>query len=349
MQRNKRSLTPILHTIFLASPLFFASCGVMEQALNSAISNPSQEQAWVEPEFIEDFYETEIVAQNSAPVLAESKPRSEVRERSEEESFAARELFYNLDEIAGINNIGGGDEAVSEEVAAMEGEFTIDPADIAVSEQFNPAALTGKILVDVLMEDATCYTFPLKERRVNSNFGWRRGRVHAGIDLDLETGDAVFAAFDGTVKEAEYANGYGNLIVLQHDNGLQTYYAHLSKIKVEPGQRVNSGDEIGLGGSTGRSTGPHLHFEVRYHGAYMDPSNLIDFTTGELKSNTLVIEKNTFKMKNDVATAKYHTVKSGDTLGRIAKRYGTSVSKICKLNGISANKVIRPGQKLRVR
>jgi murein DD-endopeptidase MepM/ murein hydrolase activator NlpD len=204
-------------------------------------------------------------------------------------------------------------------------------------------------MVDVLMDDVSCYTFPLDGLRINSNFGYRRGRPHTGIDLDLETGDNVYAAFDGIVMGASYSKGYGNLVVLQHANGLQTYYAHLSKIKVEEGQKLESGELLGLGGSTGRSTGPHLHFEVRYQGAYMDPSNLIDFKTGELKSEILTLEKKSFQMQNDVKTAKYHTVRKGDTLGRIAQNYGTSVSRICKLNGISSTKVIRPGQKIRVR
>ena len=89
-------------------------------------------------------------------------------------------------------------------------------------------------------------------------------RFHSGIDLDLEVGDNVEASFDGIVKRADYVSGYGNLVVLKHFNGLETYYAHLSKILVTIGDTLEAGDKLGLGGSTGRSTGPHLHYEIRY-------------------------------------------------------------------------------------
>ncbi|MFN3939348.1 MAG: peptidoglycan DD-metalloendopeptidase family protein, partial [Chitinophagales bacterium] len=215
-------------------------------------------------------------------------------------------------------------------------------------EKFDPAKITSKILVDVTMDDRSCFAMPV-DGKINSKFGWRRGRVHSGIDLDLETGDPVSAALDGTVIEANYSGGYGNLVVLKHENGLETYYAHLSKIKVEPGQKVEAGELIGLGGSTGRSTGPHLHFEVRYLGAAFDPSYLIDFDNQQLRSNTIALEKSTFKVINEKASTQYYTVRSGDTLSKIAGKYGTSVSQICKLNGISSKKIIKPGMKLRVR
>jgi len=335
-------LLPI-NTIAVAS-LLFSSCGLMEQAMRST---PGADEQLVqeEPVFIEDFYEADIAEAGKTVSIVEPIQRKDAFITPPAEQIAAREMVYDLDEIAGISDIGGGEEISYEDEEASE----VALSTAMVGEQFNPSKLEGKVMVDVLMDDVSCYTFPLDQLRINSNFGWRRGRVHSGIDLDLEIGDHVYAAFDGTVKRAEYTKGYGNLIVLEHPNGLQTYYAHLSKIKVEPGQEITSGDLIGLGGSTGRSTGPHLHFEVRYLGAYMDPSNLIDFKTGELKSTILTVQKSSFNLQNDVSTAKYHTVRSGDTLSKIARQYGTSVSRICKLNGISSTKVIRPGQRLRVR
>ena len=96
--------------------------------------------------------------------------------------------------------------------------------------------------------------------------------MHRGVDLSYPMGTPVVAAFDGIVRISnERAGGYGQLIVIRHFNKLETYYGHLSKRNVNPGDWVNAGDIIGLGGSTGRSTGPHLHFGLRIDGSYVDP------------------------------------------------------------------------------
>lgn len=342
MQVNTSQLPLIKRTTFILLPLVFGSCGVMEQALHPAAGTETFTEAEAVPEFIEDFY-----SEDESPAALALDLRGELRTGiCDEEAIEARQLSYNMSQMTGLEDIGGSTSLDVEENEAIIDELTEKAME---NGRFVPSKLEGQIDIDITMGETSCYTFPLDQLKVNSNFGWRRGRVHAGIDLDLETGDNVYAIIDGVVKEAEYSRGYGNLVILQHENGLETYYAHLSKIKVEPGDVVESGDLIGLGGSTGRSTGPHLHFEVRYHGAYMDPNHVIDFKTGELKSDMLTLEKNTFKMLNDVNKAKYHTVRRGDTLSGIASRYGTSVSKICRLNGISSNKVIRPGQRIRVR
>ncbi|MSP57566.1 MAG: M23 family metallopeptidase [Flavobacteriaceae bacterium] len=126
--------------------------------------------------------------------------------------------------------------------------------------------------------------------RTNSPFGWRRGGAHTGIDLQLRTGDSVFAAFDGVVRMSRYYSGYGNCVVLRHFNGLETLYGHLSKLLLTSGMLVNAGQVIGLGGSTGHSTGPHLHFEIRFLGRPLNPALLIDFLEETIKSDTFVIE-----------------------------------------------------------
>lgn len=188
--------------------------------------------------------------------------------------------------------------------------------------------------------------------RVTSKFGYRRYRYHYGIDLDLNTGDTVRSAFDGTVRISKYHNGYGNVIVVRHHNGLETVYAHLNKMTVDTGYFVNAGDVLGLGGNTGRSNGSHLHFEVRYQGAPMNPEYVIDFSTCTLKSEMLIIDKQAFKYISEISdmkSAKYHTIRSGDTLGGIARKYKTSVSKLCNLNGIKQTTLLQLGRKLRVR
>ena len=201
-------------------------------------------------------------------------------------------------------------------------------------------------------------------------FGPRRGRRHQGVDLPLKTGDPIYATFTGKVRMSKYFGGFGNLIVIRHENGIETFYAHLSKRYVEVGDWVNAGDVIGLGGSSGRSTGPHLHFETRYKGFAFDPQWLIDFKTGTLRHRLFVLKKKYFniysnyeqdfedEMKNheedkaedaERAAMKYYTVRSGDTLSKIARNNGTTIKELCRLNGINQNATLRIGKRLRVR
>ena len=141
-----------------------------------------------------------------------------------------------------------------------------------------------------LVDSASVFVCPNKTK-VFSRFGLRHGRRHQGVDLPLKTGTPVFAAFDGRVRVSTYNKGYGNLVVIRHENGLETYYGHLSKREVEVGDWVHAGDEIGLGGSTGRSTGPHLHFETRYQGFAFDPEWIADYEKGTLRSNVFVLRR----------------------------------------------------------
>lgn len=209
---------------------------------------------------------------------------------------------------------------------------------------------------------------------VHSTFKYRRKRPHKGVDISLTTGDAVYAAFDGVVRIAmptRMSGGYGNVVVIRHVNGLETYYGHLSKYIVKSGDIVKAGELIGYGGSTGRSTGPHLHFETRYMGQAFDPERIFDFQSGTLRDDVITLKKHYFSCNSHygqsdaqsyAASTKpapklnvssngsmYYKVKSGDTLSKIAKRHGTTVAKLCKLNGISQNKVLRVGERLRVK
>jgi len=192
-----------------------------------------------------------------------------------------------------------------------------------------------------------------------------------GVALPLKAGDPVYATFCGRVRISEYnKGGYGNLVIIRHDNGLETYYGHLSERMVEPNQWVEAGQIIGLGGSTGRSTGPHLHFETRYYGQSFDPERLIDFKNGLLCRETFLLKKSFFSIYSNAgqdfddeianeeqdkkeaaekAAMKYHRIKSGDTLGAIARKYGTTVTNICRLNGIKSTTTLRIGRSLRVR
>ncbi|MCQ2273603.1 MAG: peptidoglycan DD-metalloendopeptidase family protein [Bacteroidales bacterium] len=213
------------------------------------------------------------------------------------------------------------------------------------------------------------FAFPTPARAVpTSHFGPRRRRFHYGLDLGLPTGEPIYAAFDGVVRFSKYNNSYGHLVVIRHDNGLETYYAHLSKRHVAPGMRVKAGELIGLCGNTGRSRGSHLHFEIRYKGNAMNPENVMDCSTRELISNTITLTSASFRKVakrgaenasagsstnhsagNYSGNGRYYKVRTGDTLSRIAKRNGTTISKLCKLNGLKETSVIRPGQTLKLR
>ena len=126
---------------------------------------------------------------------------------------------------------------------------------------------------------------------IRSGFGGRRGRKHKGVDIPVPTGTRVTAAFSGTVRLSAYHNGYGNVVIIRHPNGIETCYAHLHKRLVSRGESVVAGDLIGLSGSTGRSTGPHLHFETNYCGRHFDPEFLIDFSTGKLRARAFMLRR----------------------------------------------------------
>ncbi len=121
-------------------------------------------------------------------------------------------------------------------------------------------------------------------RDVFSHYGRRHGRNHRGVDIPVPPGTRVVAAFDGIVRLSTYHRGYGNIIIIRHPNGLETCYAHLSERKVKSGDVVSAGDLIALSGSTGRSTGPHLHFETLFCGHSFDPESFIDIRGGTLRS-----------------------------------------------------------------
>lgn len=191
------------------------------------------------------------------------------------------------------------------------------------------------------------YTHPYKNY-VTSGFGPRRWIFHYGIDIKLQKGDSVCAAFDGIVRVTKYdRRGFGNVVVIRHPSGVETIYGHLSKVLVLPNQKVKSGELIGLGGSSGRSTGSHLHFESRYFGEPFDPNCIIDFNSYKLKNDTLYISRSNFEYLIELRKAKYCTVRKGDTLYKIARRYHTTIGALCKLNHITPRTILRIGRPIR--
>jgi len=236
-----------------------------------------------------------------------------------------------------------------------------------------------------IVDSLDSYCCP-NQTQYSSLYGYRHGRRHQGIDLPYPTGTPVYAAFDGKVRVADWAGGYGKLVVLRHANGLETFYGHNSELKVKAGDWVHAGDVIALGGSTGRSSGPHLHFETRYKGFAFDPMWLIDFNTGKLRHRLFTLRKRYFdggsryvqeegdedaiaegdeadriaaeKKAREEAAARaraaeaarqYYVIRSGDTLSKIAARHRTTVNAICRLNGMSVNTKLQVGKRIRVK
>lgn len=229
------------------------------------------------------------------------------------------------------------------------------------TRNINPYKIDGRQLKEeraIKLVDSLNNRFasmPLVKTPITSDFGFRGYRWHYGTDLDLDKGDSVRTVFDGVVRIVKYdGSGYGYYVVVRHYNGLETLYGHLSKQLVKTGQYVKAGELIGWGGSTGRSTGPHLHFEVRYMGNPFDPERIYDFPDYVLMDDEFSISAALFNYYNKVTKTRarrtvYHTVRSGEVLGSIARRYGTSASAIARLNGISTSTIIRVGRRLRVK
>jgi len=204
--------------------------------------------------------------------------------------------------------------------------------------------------IDLVLQDTTnfCNFIPPIKGLITSNFGWRDGRNHNGMDIDLEVWDPVKASFDGMVRISRHHPGYGRVVVIRHYNGLETLYAHLHRLKVKPGEVVEAGQVIGLGGSSGRSTGSHLHFEVRFKGKPLNPRHLIDFNRNRLISDSLKLVKERWSYRAIPLGIEYHTVKRGEHLYGIARKYGTTIYQLCQMNGIPRNRPLQVGQKIRV-
>ena len=226
------------------------------------------------------------------------------------------------------------------------------------------------------------FTMPF-DGYMTSHFGNRWGEWHPGVDIGLRVGDSVRVAWDGVIRYAMMnRGGYGNLIIVRHRNGLETYYAHLSRIKVVSGQRVSAGQVIGLGGNTGYSFGPHLHFEIRFYDVCIDPEFLVDFREKKVINSKILISSGfingqspkiptgisndefesvefvagsslplagKLESKTPYNIRKYYIVKKGDCLNKIVDNNNITIQELCKLNNIDELKWLMVGQRLRIR
>lgn len=248
------------------------------------------------------------------------------------------------------------------------------------TEGWNSGAVNcyaGMTVADQMEINVKNYHMPTKPTYITSPYGYRRRfrRMHLGVDLKVQIGDTIYAAFDGRVRIVRNQGrrkGYGLYVVIRHPNQLETVYGHLSKFLVEPNQDVKAGQPIALGGNTGRSTGPHLHFETRYMGYAINPVAIFDFANNVTHTDTYTFTKQTYMDGRDYSpgaaayaqaaaqakpaakapgssSAKYYTIRRGDTLSRIASRHGTTVRNLCRLNGLSTSSKLQIGKKIRLK
>ena len=243
----------------------------------------------------------------------------------------------------------------------------------------NHYAHRATALPDTFKINLRGFCMPTDNRVVTSNFGARWGRQHKGIDVKVYIGDTIRAAFSGKVRMVKYeAGGYGKYVVIRHGNGLETIYGHMSKHLVAEDEIVEAGQPIGLGGNTGRSTGSHLHFETRLCGVALNPALMFDFKNQDVVGDYYMFYRDTYQKESIVANrlrgvggkgkieadedtelaiaapaasyakdVKFHKVKRGETLASIARKRGTTIEEICRLNRIGRNIRLMPGQILK--
>lgn len=247
-------------------------------------------------------------------------------------------------------------------------------------------AYTNAVIPQTQDIDVSKYVMP-HNGYITSPYGYRKRfrRMHKGVDIKVYIGDTIRAPFDGKVRLTNYQrSGYGKYVILRHTNGLETVYGHLSEFLVEPDQYVKAGDPIALGGNTGHSTGPHLHFETRFMGLPINPAAIFDFTNQTVHTDTYTFDKDTYTQARNydpAANSQYaaqwrqdhpqparpvtkrssgngssgsgssatYTVRKGDSLGKIANRNGITLQKLCRLNGLKTTSKIKPGQRLKLR
>lgn len=187
---------------------------------------------------------------------------------------------------------------------------------------------------------------------LGSRYGVRDHRLHRGVDVSIIRDEPVVAAFPGTVVVSKYnQGGYGHYVMVEHENGLSTLYGHLSERLVKVGEKVYPGDIVGLAGNTGKSSGAHLHFEIRYGEINIDPETIVDFPNWELKPGVEHVTKKKiinahYNMQRKLKKENHYTVKKGDTQGKVAAWFNISIQALCRINNLTPGAPLKVGQRL---
>ena len=319
----------------------FVNAFILSIAMLPAISAANDVLAMASPDNNETIQESAIADSTISESTAESAP-------SEEGVASANE--------SNIAEATNSEEAVTEEAST---EDTAADENVASAESEDSEELDS-LQESTLDESATAFLdfsgahFPtLHGTRLNSPYGIRKHRLHRGVDMHINIGDSIVAAYPGKVVVSKYnRRGYGHYVMIEHANGTRTLYGHLKKRLVNVGDTVEGGQLVGWGGNTGRSSGPHLHFEIRYGEVNIDPATVFNIEEGTLLENTehfsiaSAVESHN-EIQKELSKHRYHRIRSGDTLGKIARLYGTTIEKLCRLNGIKRTSILRIGQTLR--
>ena len=223
-----------------------------------------------------------------------------------------------------------------------------------VGEQKNKApTLVVKEKKDEDFFDFSTMLIPITHKApLGSRYGVRDHRLHRGVDVSIIRDEPVVAAFPGTVTVSKYnEGGYGHYVMVEHENGLSTLYGHLSERLVKVGDQVYPGDIVGLAGNTGKSSGAHLHFEIRYGEINIDPETIVDFPNWELKPGVEHVSKKKiinahYNMQRKLKKENHYTVKKGDTQGKVAAWFNISIPALCRLNNLTPGAPLKVGQKL---
>ena len=280
-----------------------------------------------------DASATEVAAEVSADTLAPAEDAS-------------------VAEIAAGSSSATADSTLGNSASAVEFVAVAEPDED--SEELDSLENSDLAEGTVQFLDFSGAHFPtLHGTRINSPYGIRHFRLHRGVDLHISIGDSIVAAYPGKVVVSKYnRRGYGHYVMIEHANGTRTLYGHLKKRLVNVGDMVEGGQLVGWGGNTGRSSGPHLHFEIRYGEVNIDPATVFNLEEGTLLENAEqyalapAVESHN-GIQKELSKHRFHRIRPGDTLGKIARRYGTTIERLCQLNGIKRTTILRIGRNLR--
>ena len=280
-----------------------------------------------------DASATEVAAEVSADTLAPAENAS-------------------VAEIAAGSSSATADSTLGNSASAVEFVAVAEPEED--SEELDSLENSDLAEGTVQFLDFSGAHFPtLHGTRINSPYGIRHFRLHRGVDLHISIGDSIVAAYPGKVVVSKYnRRGYGHYVMIEHANGTRTLYGHLKKRLVNVGDMVEGGQLVGWGGNTGRSSGPHLHFEIRYGEVNIDPATVFNLEEGTLLENAEqyalapAVESHN-GIQKELSKHRFHRIRPGDTLGKIARRYGTTIERLCQLNGIKRTTILRIGRNLR--
>jgi murein DD-endopeptidase MepM/ murein hydrolase activator NlpD len=234
---------------------------------------------------------------------------------------------------------------------------------LAVKAGFEKPLILAKIDYENLVTDDLLsigellvkFSFPA-DGKVISRYGIRSGKMHTGTDIKMSKGDTIYAAYNGVVTRSNYYYGYGNLVIIQHEKNLETYYSHLSGFLVKSGEKIAKGEPVGMAGATGRATTSHLHFEIRENEVPYDPELIFDFEQRTIKPDRRMLTSLTEldkkpsknQLSNDKTASQQYVVRSGDSLWNISRKVKTTVEALCQLNDLSETAVLQIGQVLNI-